>query len=128
MRLITGPPAPDPGPARPVLPPSAGVYRLVKGARWSVRTSVLARRGPASCGPAHLARNDPLGGAASRTSLLPSCADTARIRRDEGRKKQAVAGLVRAADSRPGRATATYCRSATVIASVDRPRCLMKRK
>jgi hypothetical protein len=28
--------------------------------------------------------------------------------------KQAVAGLVRAADSRPGRATAAYCRSATV--------------
>jgi hypothetical protein len=38
--------------------------------------------------------------------------------------KQAVAGFVRATDSRVGRATAAYCRSATVGASVDCLGCL----
>ena len=38
--------------------------------------------------------------------------------------KQAVAGFVRTTESRVGRAIATYCRSATVSASVDCLGCL----
>ena len=80
--------------------------------------------GPASRVPAHRARNDPPGGVASRTSLLPSCADTPRIRRDEGHKPTGRGGLGQGGRQpiRPGNRGVLPL--ATVIASVNCPRCL----
>jgi len=130
LRLITGPPAPDRGPRTSGTPAACGGSTArSRGGRWSVRTSVLARRGPASCGPAHLARNDPQGGAASRTSLLPSCAGTARIRCDEGRKQAGSGGLGQGGRQSAGPGNRGVLGSATVIASAGCPeRCLVKRK
>jgi hypothetical protein len=80
MRLITGPPAPDPGPHVRYPHRLRGVYRLVKGAhgpsghqQWHFTRARELRPGP----PCPQRSS---GGVASRTSLLPSCAGTARIR------------------------------------------------
>jgi hypothetical protein len=105
MRLITGPPAPDPGPH--VRYP----HRLRGSTAWSrgpmVRPDISngTSRGPASCGLAHLARNDPpVEWPAGRHCCHPAPVPhgSAAV------SKQAAAGLIRAADSRPGRATAAY--------------------
>ena len=84
----------------------------------------MAHSGPANYVPAHGARNDPPGGVASRTSTLPSCADTPRIRRDEGHKPTGRGGLGQGGRQpiRPGNRGVLPL--ATVIASVNCPRCL----
>ena len=123
MGLILGPPAPGRGRARRIPPPSAGSTAR-SGGHWAVRTSVVAHPGPQAAGPAHRARNDPPGGVASRTSLLPSCADTPRIRRDEGRKPTGRGGLGQGGRQPIRLGNRGVLPLATMIASVNCPRRL----
>src|SRR5690348_10992956 len=104
MRLTTGPPAPDRGQRTSGTPPSAGVYRLVKGPTVRPDISNGTSGGPASCGPAHLAsvtippgwsgQQDVTAGILRRYRTHPTAMRVV--------SNQAAAGLVRAADSRPG--------------------------
>jgi len=121
--LDPGCPSARPGAAPVGYPAVCGVYRPVRG-HWAVRTSVVAHPGPQAAGPAHRARNDPPGGVGSRTSLLPSCAGTPRIRRDEGHKPTGRGGLGQGGRQpiRPGNRGVLPL--ATVIASVNGLRCL----
>jgi len=122
--LILGPPAPGRGRARRIPPPSAGSTAR-SGGHWAVQTSVVAHLlGPQAAGPAHRARNDPPGGVASRTSLLPSCADTPRIRRDEGRKPTGRGGLGQGGRQPIRLGNRGVLPLATMIASVNCPRRL----
>ena len=123
MGLILGAPAPGRGPRPSDTPPSAGSTARSgatgpSGHRWwHTRARKLRVR-------AHRARNDPPGGVASRTSLLPPCAGTPRIRRDEGHKPTGRGGLGQGGRQpiRPGNRGVLPL--ATMIASVNCPRRL----
>jgi hypothetical protein len=79
--LITGPQR-QAGAAHVGYPAVCGVYGPVR-VQMDRPDIGGGTPGLAGCVPAHRARNDPPGGVASRTSVLPSCADIPRIRRGE---------------------------------------------
>jgi hypothetical protein len=120
--LITGPQR-QAGAAHVGYPAVCGVYGPVR-VQMDRPDIGGGTPGLAGCVPAHRARNDPPGGVASRTSLLPSCAGTPRIRRDEGRKPTGRGGLGQGGREpiRPGNRGVLPL--ATMIASVNCPRCL----
>ena len=111
-----------PGPRTSAYPAVCGVYHPVRVplGRPDIGDGTP---GPASCGPAPPARNDPPGEVASRTSLPPSCAGTPRIRCDEGRKPTGRGGLGQGGRE-PIRPRNRGVLLATVVASVNCPRCL----
>ena len=121
--LIPGPPAPGRAAHVGDTPAVCGVYRPVRVPLGRPDIGGGTPPGPASCGPVPPARTDPPGGVASRTSLLPSCAGTPRIRCDEGRKPAGRGGLGQGGREpiRPGSRGVLL---ATVVASVNCPRCL----
>ena len=124
MGLIPGPPAPGRAAHVGDTPSVCGVYRPVRVPLGRPDIGGGTPPGPASCGPVPPARNDPPDEVASRTSLLPSCAGTPRIRCDQGRKPTGRGGLGQGGRQpiRPGSRGVLLL--ATMITSVNCPRCL----